>query len=382
MKNSRLLSLAAAALLFSAAAKAQQPAELHIKARLADVRDTIVLACTELGKGSMEKIADIVTKDGMFEYRLKTDKPKTLVLYRPYAQQRGQMMIHNLPLPAVPGETVEISGTVMLPTIGGSAFYKDYATVMDFVKTFNKSMLEAADAYNAAAKDSLQREKAREDYETNMATASKLLIDQLFGYARQNPDSEISAFLASFIQTEYIEDYLRLLSPKAKESRMKPAVEAAVSRLEAERKMKEAEANVAEGKPAPDFTLNDINGKPFSLSSLRGKYVVLDFWGSWCGWCIKGMPEMKRYYGKYSGKFEIVGIDCNDTERKWKDAVGKNALPWINVKSEQEDATPQRYAVKGFPTKVIVAPDGTIAKIAVGESPEFYKYLDSLFGEE
>lgn len=382
MKNSRLLSLAAAALLFSAAAKAQQPAELHIKARLTDVRDTIVLACTELGKGSMEKIADIVTKDGMFEYRLKTDKPKTLVLYRPYAQQRGQMMIYNLPLPAVPGETVEISGTVMQPTIGGSAFYKDYATVMDFVKTFNKSMLEAADAYNAAAKDSLQREKAGEDYATNMATASKLLIDQLFGYARQNPDSEISAYLASFIQTEYIEDYLKLLSPKAKESRMKPAVEAAVSRLEAERKMKEAEANVAEGKPAPDFTLNDINGKPFSLSSLRGKYVVLDFWGSWCGWCIKGMPEMKRYYAKYSGKFEIVGIDCNDTERKWKEAVEKNALPWINVKSEQEDATPERYAVKGFPTKVVVAPDGTIAKIAVGESPEFYKYLDSLFGEE
>ena len=382
MKNSRLLSLAAAALLFSAAAKAQQPAELHIKARLTDVRDTIVLACTELGKGSMEKIADIVTKDGMFEYRLKTDKPKTLVLYRPYAQQRGQMMIYNLPLPAVPGETVEISGTVMQPTIGGSAFYKDYATVMDFVKTFNKSMLEAADAYNAAAKDSLQREKAGEDYATNMATASKLLIDQLFGYARQNPDSEISAYLASFIQTEYIEDYLKLLSPKAKESRMKPAVEAAVSRLEAERKMKEAEANVAEGKPAPDFTLNDIHGKPFSLSSLRGKYVVLDFWGSWCGWCIKGMPEMKRYYGTYSGKFEIVGIDCNDTERKWKEAVEKNALPWINVKSEQEDATPERYAVKGFPTKVVVAPDGTIAKIAVGESPEFYKYLDSLFGEE
>ncbi|MDD6494937.1 MAG: TlpA disulfide reductase family protein, partial [Bacteroidales bacterium] len=357
-------------------------AELHIKARLTDVRDTIVLACTELGKGSMEKIADIVTKDGMFEYRLKTDKPKTLVLFRPYAQQRGQMMIYNLPLPAVPGETVEISGTVMQPTIGGSAFYKDYATVMDFVKTFNKSMLEAADAYNAAAKDSLQREKAGEDYATNMATASKLLIDQLFGYARQNPDSEISAYLASFIQTEYIEDYLKLLSPKAKESRMKPAVEAAVSRLEAERKMKEAEANVAEGKPAPDFTLNDIHGKPFSLSSLRGKYVVLDFWGSWCGWCIKGMPEMKRYYAKYSGKFEIVGIDCNDTERKWKEAVEKNALLWINVKSEQEDATPERYAVKGFPTKVVVAPDGTIAKIAVGESPEFYKYLDSLFGEE
>ena len=48
-----------------------------------------------------------------------------------------------------------------------------------------------------------------------------------------------------------------------------------------------------QGPEAPDFTLNDINGKPLTLSSLRGKYVVLDFWGSWCIWCIKGMPKMK-----------------------------------------------------------------------------------------
>ena len=50
---------------------------------------------------------------------------------------------------------------------------------------------------------------------------------------------------------------------------------------------------------APDFTLNDINGKPLVLSSLRGKYVILDFWGSWCVWCIRGIPNMKEYYNKY-----------------------------------------------------------------------------------
>ena len=174
---------------------------------------------------------------------------------------------------------------------------------------------------------------------------------------------------------------MKLLSPKAKEGRMKPAIDAALNRMEAEKKQKEAEKSVAEGKMAPDFTLNDLNGKPFTLSSLRGKYVILDFWGSWCGWCIKGMPEMKKYYEKYSGKFEIVGIDCNDTEQKWKKAVADNELPWINVKSEQADATPQSYAVKGYPTKVVVAPDGTIAKIVVGEDPAFYTYLDELFGK-
>ena len=69
---------------------------------------------------------------------------------------------------------------------------------------------------------------------------------------------------------------------------------------------------------APDFTLNDINGKPLALSSLRGKYVILDFWGSWCVWCIRGIPNMKEYYNKYKGKFEILGIDCNDSEQEWK----------------------------------------------------------------
>ena len=56
-----------------------------------------------------------------------------------------------------------------------------------------------------------------------------------------------------------------------------------------------AKAFEAADVEAPDFTLNDINGQPPKLSSLRGKYVILDFWGSWCVWCIKGFPKMKEY---------------------------------------------------------------------------------------
>ena len=82
---------------------------------------------------------------------------------------------------------------------------------------------------------------------------------------------------------------------------------------------------------APDFTLNDIYGMPLTLSSFRGTYVVLDFWGSWCPWCIKGIPEMKKYYQKYSGKFEIIGIDCNDPVEKWKAAVANYDMPWKHV---------------------------------------------------
>ena len=131
---------------------------------------------------------------------------------------------------------------------------------------------------------------------------------------------------------------------------------------------------------APDFTLTDLNGKPLTLSSLRGKYVILDFWGSWCGWCIKGIPQMKEYYQKYAGKFEILGIDCNDPEEKWKAAVEKYELPWLHVYNPRGDSKVlEQYEIQGFPTKIIVGPDGKIVKTIIGEDPAFYTFLDKLF---
>jgi thiol-disulfide isomerase/thioredoxin len=140
-----------------------------------------------------------------------------------------------------------------------------------------------------------------------------------------------------------------------------------------------AEPAQEDGQSAPDFTLNDINGNPLSLSSLRGKYVVLDFWGSWCVWCIKGIPEMKKYYEKYQGKFEILGIDCNDSEEKWKAAVKKYELPWLHVYNTETSGVLEKYEIQGFPTKIVISPEGNIVKTVIGEDPAFYTFLDQLF---
>ena len=141
----------------------------------------------------------------------------------------------------------------------------------------------------------------------------------------------------------------------------------------------EVAAEQNQAPEAPDFTLNDINGKPLTLSSLRGKYVVLDFWGSWCIWCIKGMPKMKEYYAKYAGKMEILGIDCNDSEEKWKAAVAEYQLPWLHVYNNGGAQLLEKYGIEGFPTKVVIDPEGRIANVIVGEDPAFYTYLDKLF---
>lgn len=132
-----------------------------------------------------------------------------------------------------------------------------------------------------------------------------------------------------------------------------------------------------EGAPAPAFTLKDTDGKDLSLSDLKGKHVVIDFWGTWCPWCVKGIPEMKASYEKYGDKLEILSVDCGDKEGDWKDAVKEHEMTWKNVIDKNNEVA-EKYEVQGFPTKIVVDPEGNILKVFVGESQEFYQYLDKI----
>ena len=86
------------------------------------------------------------------------------------------------------------------------------------------------------------------------------------------------------------------------------------------------------GKPAPDITLNNPDGKSVSLSSLRGKYVLIDFWASWCGPCRQENPNVVRMYNKFKGKnFEIFGVSLDKEKDKWLAAIEKDKLTWTHV---------------------------------------------------
>lgn len=145
----------------------------------------------------------------------------------------------------------------------------------------------------------------------------------------------------------------------------------------------EAPQQEAEAPMAPDFTLPDLQGNGLSLSSLRGKYVVIDFWGAWCIWCVRGIPKMKEAYAKHKDKMEILGVDCRDSEDKWRAAVEEHQLPWLQVRCPDESLSSlmASYRVEGFPTKAIVDPEGRLVKVVVGEDPAFYTFLDELLAK-
>ena len=88
---------------------------------------------------------------------------------------------------------------------------------------------------------------------------------------------------------------------------------------------------------------------------------------------------MKKMYSKYNSRLEVVGVACSDNEEVWKEFIKKNDLKWTNLIILDGDVNvPEMYSVKGLPTKVIIDPEGNIVKTVVGESSEFYTFVDEL----
>lgn len=88
---------------------------------------------------------------------------------------------------------------------------------------------------------------------------------------------------------------------------------------------------------------------------------------------------MKKYYDKYKSKMEIVGINCGDTEEKWRKGVKELELPWTNLYNGSEKEIIINYAVSGYPTKILIDSEGKIVDVFVGETKALYKKLDELF---
>lgn len=156
----------------------------------------------------------------------------------------------------------------------------------------------------------------------------------------------------------------------------RPVEEAITELIETGEIKANAEKLLTAGSIAPNFTLKDLSGGEFTLSSLQGKWVILDFWGTWCGWCIKGFPKLIDYYNKYSEKLEVVAINCIDSDDRWREGVKKHSLPFTNIKDDNKVSA--QYAVSLYPTKVIITPEGRIHKVFTGETEDFYKEIDKI----
>ncbi|MGL5227349.1 MAG: redoxin domain-containing protein [Bacteroidales bacterium] len=377
-----LFSILAAGCIFSACT--EKPKGTTLSGTITGVKsDTIlVFISNPFVQGASYRTDTIALKEGKFS---TTMNDSSLMRVQIVAKPSGNMAM-AMPGPksilyVVPNTALSINGDINSFTVTGDKFYEEMnaqTQINNCDKKLENIQKEVMDLYT---KGELNDSIANVFQEKRAIAIDSMNVYQ-FEYIKNHPNSDLSAYYFTFMPMEKVEEAYNIISESVKTGPYASMIELKKKQYEDYMAKEAAKLKLQPGMPAPDFSLMGLDGKMVSLNQFKGKYVVLDFWGTWCGWCIKGLPEMKAYYTKYKKDLEIIGIDCRDKEDVWRAGVTEHQIPWINVYNGFDTKVINEYAIAGYPTKVIIDPQGNIVKIVVGESPEFYETLDQLLSKK
>lgn len=303
------------------------------------------LAVVQLGNGGSERVDTLDCLAGAFAFDVDYDKPVSIIITDLALQ--GLQTGKCVRLMTVPGEHAVVSGSFDNYTVTGSQFYQDQAAYDELVAPLGKNLEQIA------------------------GTA--------LAFVREHPSSLFSATVIGDC-LDHAPEALGLLDPSVKDGVMKPMIAAQMRFLEARQNLLTAVDRIYPGAEAPDFSLPTPDGHTMSLwDSIDGKYLLLDFWGSWCPNCIEGLPKMEDMYANHNNRLNILGIDCDETQEKWLEAIARYGMPWRHVINNGDVDVAALYGVTGYPTKILIDPDGRIVKRFIGESNALYRYIDELF---
>lgn len=258
--------------------------------------------------------------------------------------------------------------------IEGSASHNEFTNFIGAFMPLAQQISALANTINNTMPGA-DRDALMATYNTNQQNIQK----EIDKFIKNNPRSIITPFILN--ATYQFNDDPVLL--EARFNQLDATVRNSASGKQLEAFIAESKIG-AVGTQSLDFSQPDTTGIPVSLSSFRGKYVLVDFWASWCGPCRQENPNVVENFNKFSKKnFTVLGVslDRPGQKQKWMDAIYKDSLTWTHVSDLQfwNNAAAQLYHVKGIPQNFLVDPDGKIvAKNLRG--PELEAKLCELLG--
>lgn len=343
----------------------------------------------EFFSGNPPKRDTVYAQHGKFVYDLPNQEPH-FVYFHPksslFKRLNGQHFYANqnyIVTLIEPNDRINVVGKLNKYYVDykatGSVFNEEYSDLR------NSYIQESSRGAELELKiDSLSTDKANSEIVNKLFqernSLNRLYKEAELKYIEDNPKKNISAFFLTKQNSKNFYKHYSGLPIEVKHGIFQVGLNAKIERINKSEKVNDAKSKVIEGTSAPDFNLLSINGENVALMSISNKYVVLDFWGSWCPPCIKGFPKMKEYYSKYKDEVEFIGIACNDTDEKWKKTVEKHNLPWLQLfnTTELEKDVSIKYGIQSYPTKIILDKEKNIVGIFIGESKKFYTKLDSI----
>jgi len=335
------------------------------------------VAGVETGKVYLQKLVDgqpqsVDTADlvgGKFTFKGKMEMPDIRFLRLNDQDYFAQFFLDNANITVTANKdslrNTKITGS---PT---QDVFKIYITEME---KLNKEVMALQEKYQSAMSmnNTDAAEKAKIDYQA-MIDNNKVYTKN---FVKEHSNSVVSPYITLFQLASQIDgSELDSIASKFAPELSKSEYVVKINEIVQEQK------KTAIGVMAPDFTMNDPEGKPIQLSSLKGKVVLVDFWASWCGPCRQENPNVVKLYQQYHSKgFEILGVSLDKTKEDWLKAIAADNLTWIHVSDLQfwQNTAARLYGVNAIPQSFLLDKDGKIiAKGLRGE--QLAKKMTELF---
>lgn len=301
-------------------------------------------------EGKMITADSVQVKDGKFALTGKVEMPEMYYLKINNVDGALPVFLENAVI------TLKIyADSLDKSVVTGSVTHDAYVAYQNEEMVYNTKMEALYGKYMAAkeANDTTSLKGIEAAYDS-VQNAQSVFTKE---YILKNGKSVVSAYLAISNAYSYSLDDLKAINK---------AMDPSIANSAYVKKLAERETTLGKvepGQPAPDFTLNDTTGKPVSLSSFKGKVVLVDFWASWCGPCRAENPNVVAAFKRFGSKgFTVFGVSLDTDKAKWLKAIDKDGLTWTHVSDliGWENAAAKQYGVMSIPANFLLDKDGKI----------------------
>lgn len=301
----------------------------------------------------------VVTPDGRFMFLGNIPEPQTAQLFTqvPSTPENPAGRKEVLMLFVGEGATkVAIPDINTRGTATGTAEQDAFNKLNSLTQQFTKESEEVHVKYMKAARAKEEGQMRKYESRLDELNASRLAV--MSKYLKDNPQTPIGMYVINQVAGYELDadEFYPVFNTLSKTVRSYPSGKQFEYRLNLAKKL-------AVGNPAIEFSQNDAAGKPVSLASFKGKYVLVDFWASWCGPCRAENPNVVKAYDKYKAKgFTILGISFDENKDKWLQAIEQDQLAWTQVSDLKGwgNEVGQLYGIRAIPQNVLLDPQGKI----------------------